>query len=218
MYNEERIRSIVQSELRTNEMWNFFLGNPQMEREVSRKVNSYLDNNLHSKVVCAVDRSVSVATKSIKIDALNNVNDLLNNDSRIKSIVDESVRNIQSMVQSEIGNGMTKIRLEIDKSIGDVVKKDKYNSLNQAFLSNLSSQCDSTLQNANQRISAELDQVKKENYNFKLEVNSKCEQINSMQCDIAKLRNNQSSIVLSASFCGASLGLAGMFLINTLNK
>ena len=218
MIHRSEIRSIVRDEMATNEIWNLFFGNPQMERAVTRNVNLYLDGHLNNLVTNSVHNSVTNATQKMKIDALDSVNALLKNDVRVQDIISSSVLRTQRMVNDEVTKGELQIKANIQKEIDGIVKHDRYNSVNKGFLDSLSLQCNSKLSSVQSQVTHEIDNLKIQNSNLTQEVRNKCTNMDQMQSDIKELQMNQTHTIITSTIFGAALGVGITSLLNISKK
>ena len=107
---QNRVRDVVRGEMFKRDMGDWFFGNPVMESSVRTSVNTYLDRNLNG----IVSTQVQTSTKSIKSDALSHINDFMKNDMRVNKMVEDSIKQTQTVVETEIEKGVTKLRSVID--------------------------------------------------------------------------------------------------------
>ena len=212
--SDRHIRSIVRDELATNEIWNLFFGNPQMERAVMRNVNSYLDTNLSGLVSNSVHTSVTNATQRVKIDALESVNDLLKNDMRMQGVITSSVAQTQQMVIGEVNKGEVQIANSVKREVANVVSQDRYNSVNKGFLDNLSLQCESVLNTTQSKVTAEVAQLHTANESI---ANMKTE-MSYINKKIQSLQDDRASTIITSTVFGAAVGVGVMTFLETLKK
>ena len=212
--SDRHIRSIVRDELATNEIWNLFFGNPQMERAVTRNVNSYLDTNLSGLVSNSVHTSVTNATQRVKIDALESVNDLLKNDMRMQGVITSSVAQTQQMVIGEVNKGEVQIANSVKREVANVVSQDRYNSVNKGFLDNLSLQCESVLNTTQSKVTAEVAQLHTANESI---ANMKTE-MSYINKKIQSLQDDRASTIITSTVLGAAVGVGVMTFLETLKK
>lgn len=212
--SDRHIRSIVRDELATNEIWNLFFGNPQMERAVTRNVNSYLDTNLSGLVSNSVHTAVTSATQRVKIDALESVNDLLKNDMRMQGVITSSVAQTQQMVAGEVNKGEVQIANSVKREVSNVVSQGRYNSVNKGFLDNLSLQCASALNTTQSKVTAEIAQLHAANESI-VQMKTEMSHINKK---IQTLQDDRASTIITSTVLGAAVGVGVMTFLETLKK
>ena len=211
--DEYTIRSIVRSEIAAKDIWTTLFGNPQMNYAISNHVNTYLDRNLQSRVDSSVKETVSQATKNIQIDGISSINSVLNNDKRVQHIINESVYNIQQMITSEIDSGIKKLKSAADTEITNVIREDRYNSINEKFLSDLKKKCEFQFNGLNSMISLELSKYSQTHENYVKELDSKCSELSTIKKDIKTLKDQQPLLIASSLSLGTLIGASAIYIM-----
>jgi hypothetical protein len=191
--SDYRVRQIVRDEMRKNEMWDYFWGNP------------ITDNKIRTQV----QQVVALQLKQNKHEMSYEMNKYLNNDSRVRKCVDDVTIRVEGMVTSEVRNGADKIKQAVQAEIDGVVRADKYNSINQGFIADLKTKADYT-------VNTEISRLKTENNLITSELKTKYTQINNLEKKVDNVQNNMKVVFAGSTVLGATLGVIGSIIASSL--
>lgn len=142
--SEERIRQVLRDELSSSWYRQWWL-NYGLSDLIRREVGSRLPSQVRDEVSSQVNQAVRSAVALRQLDAQREIRDSLREQSSFRELVQESVQEARRAVEGPLATAEHRITEAVNRAVEGVVRDDRYNLINQSFLSDLRRRSDESL-------------------------------------------------------------------------
>lgn len=210
MQERRYIRQIVEEELnRTNrDITNQVIQNYVLRNHIRSEINDQISSLLNPAVNNAVLMHMDSVRKSITIDSMDAIDRMLANDARMQQVTKDAAEIARNTIAPIIEDGKLQIQNVVKREVNNILRSDRYNTLNDAFLNDLSVKCSKSITDINNH---SMEQLTKLN-------NSHLAHEKKVLDELEMMKQSQMKMVIGSSVCGALLGTGLTFCIQTYLK
>ena len=200
-----KVRGIMTDVLYRKEVFDTFFGNPLFDARVRTLTESIVPGMISE----ALHKQLEVFAKGIKFDAVKEATALLENDYRMKAMIESSLHRTRLMVNDEIETGRTAIEAAVKSHINNLVTPSVWNPVMQKPLNEFKVECNNTLGVIMEFASTTSSKLIQDNENLTQETR---ETNIDMKNRMKKLEKNQYYVATGALIAGGLIGglLVGM--------